>query len=143
MSDKVFLDTNILVSAIESAGPEPAKAATALSLARQPDVRISVQVLSEFYRAVTSPCRPSPLTHAEATAWIQLWKRFEVISISVPHIDLALEIVGRFRIGYYDPLILAAARLSGCQRVYSEDSQHGQDFDGPVAMNPLLISRDC
>ncbi|MBM4003798.1 MAG: PIN domain-containing protein [Planctomycetes bacterium] len=77
MNDKVLLDTNILVDAIESAGPEPDKAATALGLARQPDVRISTQVLGEFYRAVTNPRRKSPLTHDEATAWIQLWKRFE------------------------------------------------------------------
>lgn len=102
MSDKVFLDTNVLVYAIESGGPEVAKFATALNLARQPDVRISTQVLGEFYRAVTSSRRQSPLTHDEATAWIQLWKRFDVITILVPHIDLAPEIVGRHRIGYYD-----------------------------------------
>ncbi len=140
MSDKVFLDTNILVYAIESAGPEPTKAATALSLARQPAVRISAQVLGEFYRAVTSSRRQSPLTHDEATAWIQLWKRFHVDSITVQHVDLALEIVGRFQIGYYDALILAAARLSGCARLYSEDLQHGQDFEGITVINPFSPS---
>ncbi|MFO0916020.1 MAG: PIN domain-containing protein [Pirellulales bacterium] len=140
MTDKIFLDTNILIYAIEPAGPDPDKAATALGLAKQPDVRISTQVLGEFYRAVTSPRRKSPLTHDEATAWIQLWKRFDVTSITVPHLDLALEIVGRFRIGYYDALILAAAQMSGCQRVYSEDLQHGQNYGGVAVINPFSSS---
>lgn len=140
MSDKVFLDTNILVYAIESSGPAPVKSAAALHLARQPAVRISTQVLGEFYRVVTSSRRASPLTHDEATAWIQLWKRFDVIPISVPHVDLALGIVGRFQIGYYDALILAAARMSGCQRVYSEDLQHGRDYEGVTVVNPFSPS---
>lgn len=31
--------------------------------------------------------------------------------IAVPHVDLALEIAGRFQIGYFDALILATARI--------------------------------
>jgi len=137
MSDKVFLDTNILVYAIESSGADPEKSTKALSLARQADVCISTQVLGEFYRAVTSTRRLSPLSHDEATAWVQLWKRFEVCLLTVPHVDLALQIVQRFQVGYYDALILAAARLSSCNRVFSEDLQHGQDFEGVIVTNPF------
>jgi predicted nucleic acid-binding protein len=54
---RVFLDSNVLVYAIESAGPEAAKSSRALALARRTDVCLSVQVLGEFYRAVTSPRR--------------------------------------------------------------------------------------
>jgi predicted nucleic acid-binding protein len=47
----VFLDTNILVYAIETGGPEPEKHAVALTLARRDDVCLSTQVLGEFYAA--------------------------------------------------------------------------------------------
>jgi predicted nucleic acid-binding protein len=137
MSDNVFLDTNILVYAIESSGPDTKKSGIALGLVRRSDVCISTQVLGEFYRAVTSVRRLSPLSQDEATAWVQLWKRLEVCGISVLHVDLALEIVRRFQIGYYDALILAAARLSGCKKVFSEDLGDGQDYGGVTVTNPF------
>ena len=137
MRGSVFLDTNILMYAIEAGGPEPAKAAAARALARRSDVCLSTQVLGEFYRAVTSRRRAVPLTHEEAIAWVQFWKRHDVRAITVPHVDLALEIAPRFQTGYFDALILAAARLAGCATVYSEDLAAGQDYDGVRVENPL------
>jgi len=55
----------------------------------------------------------------------------------VPHVDLALEIAKRFNLGYYDSLILAAARLGGCSVVYSEDLNPGQDYGGVRVENPF------
>lgn len=137
MPGSVFLDTNILVYAIESAGPDPEKSSIALALARRTDICLSAQVLGEFYRAVTSQRRGSPLTHDEATAWVQLWKRHDVRAVTVPHVDLALELVERFRLGYFDALILAAARLAGCDLVYTEDLNDGQDYGGVRVENPF------
>jgi predicted nucleic acid-binding protein len=137
MRGSVFLDTNILVYAIEAGGPEPAKTAEARALVRRSDVCLSTQVLGEFYRAVTSRRRAVPLTHEEALAWVQFWKRHDVRAITVPHVDLALEIAARFQTGYFDALILAAARLAGCATVYSEDLAAGQDYDGIRVENPL------
>jgi predicted nucleic acid-binding protein len=62
MNGSVFLDTNILVYAIESAGPDPQKTAAALAIARRTDICLSTQVLGEFYRAVTSSRRAARLT---------------------------------------------------------------------------------
>ena len=138
MSDNVFLDTNVLVYAIESGGPDPDKTNTAQTLTRRSDVILSTQVLGEFYRVVTSPRRLVPLAHEEAVAWIQLWKRHDVRGISVSHVDLALEVVGRFQIGYYDALIIAAARLANCETIYSEDLNAGQDYGETKVVNPFL-----
>lgn len=137
MSDRVFLDTNILVYAIETAGPDPGKTATALALAKKPNVCVSTQVLGEFYRAVTSSRRASPLTPIEAVAWVQFWKRHEVCSITTAHVDLALEITLRFKVAYYDGLILAAARLADCDVVYSEDLNDEQEYGGVRVKNPF------
>jgi predicted nucleic acid-binding protein len=133
----VFLDTNILVYAIETGGPEPEKHAVALTLARRDDVCLSTQVLGEFYAAVTSRRRARPLAHDEAVAWVQLWKRHDIRSITPPHVDLALELAGRHRVGYYDALILAAAHLAECSVVFSEDLSTRQDYSGVRIDNPF------
>src|SRR5688572_29375737 len=137
MPARAFLDSNILVYAIERGGPDPAKSARALELARGTDVCLSVQVLGEFYRAVTSPRRQVPLGHEEAVAWVQIWKRHDVRPLGVPHVDMALELATRFQLGYFDALILAAARLAGCETVYSEDLNDGQDYGGVQVVNPF------
>jgi predicted nucleic acid-binding protein len=138
MSGSVFLDTNVLVYAIETGGPRPAKSTAALALARREDVCLSTQVLGEFYRAVTSRRRAEPLTHDEAVAWVQLWKRHDVHDITVPHVDLALELSGRYQVSYYDALVLAAAHLAGCAVVFSEDLSDGQEYGGVRVENPFL-----
>lgn len=137
MNGSDFLDTNVLIYAIESVGPSPEKHAAALELVRRGDVSISTQVLGEFYRAVTSPRRPSPLSHNEAVAWVQFWKRLPVHPVSVAQVDLALELAGRFGINYYDALILSVARFARCRVVYSEDLSDGQDYGGVVVQNPF------
>jgi len=140
MSGSVFLDTNVLVYAIEADGPSPEKSAAALALARREDVCLSTQVLGEFYRAVTSRRRAVPLKHDEAVAWVQLWKRHDVRPITVPHVDLALELTGRYQVSYYDALVVAAAHLAGCAVVFSEDLNAGQEYGGVRVENPFQPS---
>lgn len=137
MSASLFLDTNVLIYAVESGGAEPDKSSIALELTRRPGVKLSVQVLGEFYRAVTSSKRASPMTHDQAVAWIQLWKRYRVLQLGVPHVDLALHLSGRFQINYYDALILSAAHFGGCDTVYSEDLHSGQVYGGVRVTNPF------
>ena len=137
MNGKPFADTNVLVYAIARQGPEAEKSARANAVLRAGTVCLSTQVLGEFYRAVTSPRRAVPLSHEQALVWVQLWKRHEVRDITVAHVDLALEVCDRFQVNYYDALILATARLAGCQVVISEDLKHGQDYGGVRVENPF------
>ncbi len=137
MSDKVFVDTNVLIYAIESDGPDVHKSSTARDLLRTENVCISTQVLGEFFNAVTSARRASPLQHDEATAWIQLWKRFDVRNITVNHVDLALAIANCYRLSYYDALILSTAKHAACRIVYSEDMNDGQNYNSVTVSNPF------
>ena len=50
---------------------------------------------------------------------------------------LALALRPRFGLSYWDSAILAAARLTGCDLVYSEDFSHEQDYDGLACEQPL------
>ena len=56
---------------------------------------------------------------------------------TVAHVDLALELSDRFRVSYYDALILAAANLAGCEVVYSEDLNARQTYSGVRVENPF------
>lgn len=137
MSDRIFFDTNILVYAIE--GSNSVKSLRARELVRRVPFVLSTQVLGEFYRAVTSARRAAPLKTEEAIAWVQLWKRQEVAAITVPHVDLALELSTGFRIGYFDALILAAAQICGCKIVYSEDLSSSQKYGQVRVVNPFSL----
>jgi len=137
MPADAFLDTNILIYAIEMGGRDRQKAESARRLLRGSRFVLSTQVLGEFYRAVTSARRGSPLTHEEAVSWIQLWKRHDVQSITGAHVDLALECARQFQISYYDALILSAARFANCKLVYSEDLSAEQDYGGVRVVNPF------
>jgi len=137
MPGNPFVDTNVLVYAVSGAEPEAAKSARARALLKAGRVCLSTQVLGEFYRAVTSPRRASPLRHAEAVAWVQLWKHHDVHALTVAHVDLALDLCGRYQLNYYDALIVAAARLAKSPVLYSEDLSHGQDYGGVRVENPF------
>ena len=135
-----FVDTNILVYAIETDGLDPVKSSRARELLQGDPVCLSTQVLGEFYHAVTSPRRSQPLTHEEAAAWIQVWKLHDVSDITLAHVDLALELKAQAHIGYYDALILAAACLASCEVVYSEDLNSGQTIAGVRVQDPFRIA---
>ncbi|MEO6043003.1 MAG: hypothetical protein ABIQ47_03665 [Tepidiformaceae bacterium] len=49
----------------------------------------------------------------------------------------ALDVQACCRHSFYDSLIVAAALMGGCSRIYSEDLQHGQRIDGLTIHNPF------
>lgn len=138
MSGKSFLDTNVLIYAIETGGPDPTKTAVAQSLVLSGPVALSTQVLGEFYAATTSPRRANPLSRDQAGSWIGFWKSLPIQAVTLPVVETALRVAARHRVGYYDALILAAA--AGCQRLYSEDLNHGQDYLGVTVHNPFVTA---
>ena len=46
----------------------------------------------------------------------------------------------RYRISFWDALIVAAARKAGASVLYSEDLNHGQTFGSVQVLNPFLES---
>lgn len=50
----------------------------------------------------------------------------------------AVTISDRYRFGFYDSLVIAAALEYGCEYLYSEDLQHGQIIDTVAIRNPFL-----
>src|SRR6185295_12544736 len=131
-----FVDTHVLLCAASNAPGERVKSAEARRIVTNEDIALSVQVLQEFYWVSTRPNKLA-LTHDEAVKFIDTWKMFPVQSISLGIVEEALVVCRKFRLSYWDAAIVAAARHMNCDRLYTEDWAHGQDYDGVTAVNPF------
>lgn len=49
----------------------------------------------------------------------------------------ALDLQARYRYGFYDSMIIAAALEAGADTLYSEDMQDGQEIERVVICNPF------
>ena len=135
-----FLDTNILIYAVSPAPDEVEKQRLAQRLLEMGDLALSVQVLQEFYHQVTRPGRPGAITQDHALQFIERIGHFPVQHITLDVFREAVAISRRFQLSYWDAAILAAARTLGCDAVYTEDLNAGQDYGGIRAVNPFADS---
>jgi len=130
-----FADTNVVIYAFAK---DDAKIAIAEGiLERQPT--ISVQVISEFL----SVCRVKlgmdvPTRHKLAG---ELIAGCNVVALDPRVVEKAMEVEAQGQISYWDALIVAAALLSGCDTLYTEDLEHGRRFDGQLTVvNPFVAA---
>ena len=140
MSDKTFIDTNVLIYAHDidaNAKHQIAKAVLRDLWSRRTGV-LSVQVLQEFYVNVTKKI-PSPISKdlaGRVAASYTIW----CIETSADDISAAFRIEDESKIGFWDALIVSAAVKSGAVRILSEDLNTGQRIAGIVVENPFADS---
>ena len=132
-----FVDTNVLLYAISRDPYEQAKARRANELLTHRDLALSVQVLQEFYVQATRESRKSRLTHEQAAALVESFRRFPTQDTTSGVMLAAMSTRQRFGISYWDAAILEAARALSCETVLSEDLSDGQDYDGVRVENPF------
>ena len=132
-----FVDTNVLVYAAEEKTPPARKTLIARELLLLPDLRLSVQVLSEFIVTARNASKLN-LSKEREQRWLEGWLLLHVAPITSDTFLRALAIHTRYQLSHWDSLILASAREAGCAVVYSEDLNHGQDFDGVKVINPFV-----
>jgi predicted nucleic acid-binding protein len=132
-----FVDTDVLLYAISRDPHEHEKAARADEILSSSGVGLSVQVLQEFYVQATRNSRADRLTHEQATALVDSFRRFPVQDTTIGTVLAAMSTRQRFGISYWDAAILEAARALGCEIVLSEDLSDGQDYAGVRVENPF------
>ncbi|MDT8451000.1 MAG: PIN domain-containing protein [Wenzhouxiangellaceae bacterium] len=137
-SDRVFVDTNVLVYARDASEPskQPQAAEWMASLWRSKRGRLSTQVLSEYYQTVTRKLDPG-LDRETARADVEDLMRWNPTPIDDDTLAGAWMLEDRFALSWWDALIVAAARQNGCRHLLSEDLQHGQVFDDVEVVNPF------
>ena len=132
-----FADTNVLLYAISRDPGERAKATRANELISSRELGLSVQVLQEFYVQATRDSRADRLTHEQAAALVDSFRRFSVQETTVGVMLAAMDMRQRFGISYWDAAILEAARALGCEVVLSEDLSDSQDYAGIRVEDPF------
>ncbi len=127
-----FIDTNVLLYLLSN---DMQKADIAEAVLSHGGV-LSVQILNEF---VSVAKRKLGLSIAEIRDILDSIRRVcRVDPLTLATHDRALDIAERTGYAIYDSLVIAAALLSGCSILYSEDMQHGQVIDSTLTIrNPF------
>ncbi|HZZ17639.1 MAG TPA: PIN domain-containing protein [Candidatus Sulfotelmatobacter sp.] len=139
MSGRFFLDTNIFVYTFDPHAPAKARKAVQLirGAANTGEGIISYQVVQEFF-SVAFKRFARPMSVAEAEQYFITVLRPLLAVHSSPTIYFeALRIAEKHRISWYDSLIVAAALEGQCDRLYSEDFQHGARIENLRIENPF------
>jgi predicted nucleic acid-binding protein len=138
MPDKYFVDTNILLYAHDrSTGAKGERARQLISrLWTTGEGVLSTQVLQELCINLRRKVTP-PLGIGEIRALVQDYLSWEIIVNGPQSAIQALEIEERYKISYWDALIVHAAEFSGAAVLYSEDLSEGQSYGAVRVVNPL------
>jgi predicted nucleic acid-binding protein len=133
---KVFLDTNLLVYAMDRYSKEKQKKCRSLleSVTRDMQGVISTQVMQEFYVAATRKLGADPLTTKDV---MNAFMRFEVVDVTPDIINSAVDCSILNRLSFWDALIVAAAESARCDLLWTEDLNSGQVIRGVKVENPL------
>lgn len=143
MSDKVFVDTNVLVYSRDAAEPEKQRQAMAWmeQLWTSRAGRLSFQVLQEFYVTVTQKLTPG-LDPQNAREDVRALLAWDPIPVNDRLIEGAWLIQDRHNLSWWDALIVSAAQIGGCRLLLTEDLQEGQTIGNVRVINPFHNTPD-
>ena len=138
MSDRIFVDTNILVYAHDrSAGSKHSRAKAAIESLWSSGVGVlSVQVLQELCVVLGRKIHPS-LNPTQLRNLVTDYSRWDVVPNTPQSVLEALEIMERHQLSFWDAMILQAAEASGATVLFSEDFSSGQTYGTIRIENPL------
>ena len=139
MSTEVFFDTNVFTHHLDTT--DARKHAVAERIVRDclasGNACISFQVMQE--------CLNTALRKAEVALSVDAARSY-LDTVLLPLMQVpasatlyhrALDVKARWRFGFYDLLIVAAALLAGSRRLFSEDMQHGQRIKALTIHSPF------
>ncbi len=140
MNGRFFLDTNVFVYSFDRSAPAKVRRATRLirrAVATRKGI-VSYQVAQEFFNVALRRFA-QPMTVVEAEQYLAtVFRPLMAVHSSQALYGQALRLSDRYRLPWYDSLILAAAIEAQCSVLYSEDLQHGQRFGDLRIENPFL-----
>jgi len=136
MSDRYFIDTNVLVYANDRSSPERRARAREI-LAHAISTRqgcLSTQVLQEFFVVVT---KKAGVSAANARAQVVALSRLDIVMPDATIVLSAIDLHIIHHLSFWDALILKSAAAAGCRRLLTDDLGHGQVIDGVRIENPF------
>jgi predicted nucleic acid-binding protein len=137
MSGRDFLDTNILVYALDITDLEKHRTARELvSKAVAGEFVISTQVIAELSAILLQKFRLqfSPI---DVLAALEAVSPIPLIAPDGDIVRRAVEAHVAYGLHFYDGMIIAAAERAGSQKIWSEDLNPGQKYFGLEVVNPF------
>ena len=134
-----FVDANVLLYAYDRG--EPAKQQRAMAwlehLWRERLGRTSMQVLSETYVNL----KRKPRSYGAEEAWQLVSRYFQWNPLPADETLLrhAREVESRFRLSWWDSMIVAAAQQQKCSVLLTEDLHDGAAFGSLIVRSPFTL----
>jgi predicted nucleic acid-binding protein len=139
MTALVFVDSNVLFYRRDPTEPvkRPLAAAWLEHLWREQTGRTSCQVLSEFYANATRK-----LSVDAELAWsdVEALLSWRPQPVDADLLRLGRSVERRYRLSWWDSLIVASAQAQNCALLLTEDLQDGAQFDGVTVRSPFTLS---
>jgi predicted nucleic acid-binding protein len=131
-----FFDTNVLVYL---ASGDAAKADRAEAVVAKGGA-ISVQVLNELANVAR---RKMQMSWADTNAFLSVLRGLLTVHpLTIETHDTGLELAERYGLSTFDAMIAASALHAGCDRLWSEDMQHGMTLGKSLRIvNPFRAVR--
>lgn len=137
MTDRFFLDTNVLVYANDRSSP--VKRALAREIVdeafRSRRGVVSTQVLQEFFVTET---RKAGVPWETARSLVRRLTALDCVVVSPELVLGAIDLHRIHQLSFWDALIVRAAVAAGCRRLVTEDLNHGQVIEGVWVVNPFV-----
>ena len=138
MTANVFVDTNVLIYAVDTGDPFKQRIAQRWrsELWKRRAGRISYQVLQEYYASVTRKWAGARLQVRDDVLDLLSW---QPVTIDFVLLDVAWKVQDRHKLSFWDALIVAAATAASCKYLLTEDLQNGQRIEGVTVVNPFSL----
>ncbi len=136
---KVFVDTNILAYALDLSDKKRQKKCreSLKQLVTENNGVLSTQVLQEFYVVATKKLGVEPL---QAKGLLHSFENYELVTVTSSHIKEAIDCSVINQISFWDALIVVAAESAKCEKIWTEDLNHGQIINGVQIENIFKAS---
>jgi predicted nucleic acid-binding protein len=138
MSDRYFVDTNILIYAHDTAAGAKHERAKAL-IQHLWETRagvVSTQVLQELAVNLRRKAK-NPLDAKVTRDIVSDYLAWQVVVNAGDSILEALDLEARYRVSFWDALIIQAAHTAGVEILYSEDLSDGQLYGDVKVIDPF------
>ena len=137
MNAAEFLDSNVLVYGYDPS--DTRKQMIAQGLIRRAlggEIAASTQVLGEFAATLLHKMKP-PAKPAELAVLLDVLGPIPLVLIDGDIVLRAVKAHAQYGLHFYDGMIVAAAERGGCQKIWSEDMNAGQEYFGVRVENPF------
>jgi predicted nucleic acid-binding protein len=138
MSDRVFIDTNVLTYLFDTSEPQKrVRANQVLSAETETgELIVSTQVLQELYVSLTRGKDPIATPELARQA-VEAAAGYTVVQVDLGLVRAGIRVSQTALLSFWDGLIIAAAASAGCTRLLTEDLNAGQIIEGVRIENPF------